>query len=648
MKAVLLKHSRAIVKLVEEGASVDHESSQGDTALAIAIHEKDRDSINLLLQHGARIEACNKFGHTPITAAVSTRQTDFVELLLSNSSIQAAAVLNQQTFPRDSRQHCVTPLLCAIDMCDVDMITYLLDSGAQMNVEYEDGATPLIHATRKGLQQIVSYFIQRGVDIDHENKQGLTALSVAILQDQQECLLALMQAGGKHTHVNRYGKSIMDLAFETKRDTVLFDVQAETYGLDWEAADGTTSMSQAAKYGRADQIYKVFERGDKKLVNQETTSGSTPLIEACKGAHLEAVQALIQCGADVKHQTRLGSSAFLVAAEHNRVDSHLEILEILIEAGVDMDASSGEGLTALCVAQKHDDKDTADILLRLGADPNRVVQAGATPLTFCALQNSPEFLKVMTKYVALEDVDSDGLTPLMRAAGANRVECVNVLLEEGAIIDAESRFGDTALSRAVGASALEVISTLAGAGANLDRVLNDGATALVRAILGDNLASMNKLIEVKAAINCSLGTEGLNPLMLCVKHDKMEAVQLLCESPGIALDQRNNEGKTALMIAASIGNEDAARILVKSGSQINFVNEYGRSALIEAISSGQKEMAETLCAMGADVNLEDNAGVTPLMHAIHQGAADIVKHLVLKCSADVNMSSSRSLMTPLA
>jgi ankyrin repeat protein len=78
--------------------------------------------------------------------------------------------------------------------------------------------------------------------------------------------------------------------------------------------------------------------------------------------------------------------------------------------------------------------------------------------------------------------------------------------------------------------------------------------------------------------NVHLATEnGWNMLMMSVSHGVNECVQVLIEA-GIDLDQTNTFGKTALIVAATYGNCEAAEMLLQKGAKLRLRDKTGVSA----------------------------------------------------------------------
>ena len=103
---------------------------------------------------------------------------------------------------------------------------------------------------------------------------------------------------------------------------------------------------------------------------------------------------------------------------------------------------------------------------------------------------------------------------------------------------------------------------------------------------------------------------GQTPLDLAIQQKKPETAELL----------RKHEGKSgandSIHIAASVGNIEAVKQHLATGSDVNVKNQFGLTPMHKAAQFGQKEVSELLITKGADVNAKDDDGVTPLDTAI--------------------------------
>lgn len=112
-----------------------------------------------------------------------------------------------------------------------------------------------------------------------------------------------------------------------------------------------------------------------------------------------------------------------------------------------------------------------------------------------------------------------------------------------------------------------------------------------------------------------------------------------------SLEQKNRNGNTELMLAATSGDLDKVRQLLQKGAIVNARNYYGSSALMGAAAGGFEDVAKLLLLKSAYPNSKSNTGSTPLMFAARNGHLAVVK-LLLQSGAKVNDTDNEGL-TPL-
>jgi uncharacterized protein len=108
---------------------------------------------------------------------------------------------------------------------------------------------------------------------------------------------------------------------------------------------------------------------------------------------------------------------------------------------------------------------------------------------------------------------------------------------------------------------------------------------------------------------------------------------------GIDCNSSNEEGTTALMLAAGNGRLKIVEALIESGANVNATDAQGWTALMKAIynyelDQGFPEIVSALIEAGAEIETQIAYGTRPLMLAAGYGQAGVVD-VLLAAGADV-------------
>ncbi len=134
------------------------------------------------------------------------------------------------------------------------------------------------------------------------------------------------------------------------------------------------------------------------------------------------------------------------------------------------------------------------------------------------------------------------------------------------------------------------------------------------------------LMEVPDAIEWR-NADGQTGLMVAAQAGSKEAAWMLARAPNADLEALNANGSTALMFAAFEGKAAVADVLLKAGADINHTNTKGHTALMSAAAHGYRNTVALLIDSGADPNVKDSEGVTAVEFARdneHEGIADLI------------------------
>ena len=105
------------------------------------------------------------------------------------------------------------------------------------------------------------------------------------------------------------------------------------------------------------------------------------------------------------------------------------------------------------------------------------------------------------------------------------------------------------------------------------------------------------------------------------------------------IEEKNQDGKTSLVIAVEKGYSIIAKSLIDSGADLNARGNENKSPLHAACDKGYDVIAKSLIDAGANMHTRDVNGTFPLLTACEKGYEVIVKSLI-DAGADVKMQGS--------
>ncbi len=147
--------------------------------------------------------------------------------------------------------------------------------------------------------------------------------------------------------------------------------------------------------------------------------------------------------------------------------------------------------------------------------------------------------------------------------------------------------------------------------------------AWVEAIQRRDVHQLTDLLRAGFADVNLANNQGKTALMVAAQS----ADHPLCEAlitAGARINVKNDNGGTPLMHAAVGGNIRIVRAMLEAGAQPDVRAVNGWTALALASAKGHIAVMDQLLLVGADPNMGDVFGWTPLMHAVEQRRPDAV------------------------
>lgn len=154
----------------------------------------------------------------------------------------------------------------------------------------------------------------------------------------------------------------------------------------------TLSLFEAAALGELGLLQSALA-AHPNHVNRRTPDGFTALHLACFFGQLEAVQLLLEAGAE---PNKTAANAMQVAPLHSAAaNGDLALVTTLLQHGANPDAAQQGGWTALHSAAKHGNLPLVEALLQHGADPSLAAEDGSTALSFAREEGHKEIVALL-------------------------------------------------------------------------------------------------------------------------------------------------------------------------------------------------------------------------------------------------------------
>ncbi len=322
------------------------------------------------------------------------------------------------------------------------------------------------------------------------------------------------------------------------------------------------SLLAASMAGEIDQVKSLLGQliadSDNRsslasCVNKTDPSGNTALHGAVFGGHLEVLEFLYSCGADLLLKNSLGCSPLWIAAGYDKINC----LEFLAEQ---LD-SAGKWEEAL-------------MHTNTSGDTPFLAASSKSNIATCK-----KLLSLVEKYS--EDNASDESSWEMKRK----------------MIRAANNGGDTPLKVAVGAGHVELVTFLLQVDDEICKNIESND-------------SQSRCINTK-------NNAGLTPLIVACERNNVDIVRILIEgqSDGASVDVKtcDSKARSPLAVASFCGCKDVVEYLLSnptSAALINEVDENGCTPLWLAARTGDLAMVKQLIDAGADATIKNSEGLS--------------------------------------
>jgi ankyrin repeat protein len=693
--------------LLERGAKAEPAGAQPVLLAAAGTEEDDAAGVQLLLRHKARIDTrgahgrsalheAARAGHAEILAAllgagapVEARDqggiTPWLDVVRSGNvaAVEVLAAAGADLHARDAQGRNAVVLACSGEQVCLPLVKRLLELGLDPDQPGADGRRAVELAAAAGRWALVSlldpgYLLPSAASSLDSQQPPLDQAPLGLLrealgrgQDQGLVDLArlcspaelgsLLHAPALSTAPRALAWLLRHGALGEVRDVhgdvpllaslargpsalaatrVLLDAGLAPAGGAGLARFLAACVQAQARADRAAQALalELLARGADPFA--ATAAGDRPLSLAVRLDWSALVEALLALGVDREARDARGMSALHLATALG----NLPMVRRLIAGGASPDARAADGQTPLGVALSSGRRDLADWLDWRGwALPQRPLRAGDLPLAAIA-GDVDAVRRLLELGFAVDSLDPQGCSALLRAAGGGHLAVVDLLLARGADPQCAARTGATPLSAAVSMRQSAIVNALLQAGADIEyRLPGQVSVLMLGAALGlpDIVA---RLLSAGANVH-AVDAQGLTALHCAglfgfIAGDRARLLALLDTLllAGAEPDAAMPGTVTPLLLLLGARAEPGTRCdeevilagldrLLDEDIALDARDPRGFGPLHLAALHGLLRVVQRLLRAGADPDLRDALNRSPREIAIMRGFVDVAGEL---------------------
>ncbi len=235
-------------------------------------------------------------------------------------------------------------------------------------------------------------------------------------------------------------------------------------------------------------------------------------------------------------------------------------------------------------------------LLDQGASVDARDRIGGRPLSRAAKSGHPDMVDLLlARDAPINARDLNGATALYHAAERGHASIVQRLIERGADVNLTGRSGVSPVAAAAYAGRDSIVGILLAHGADAHAPDDTGKTPVVYAAAGGRLDIVKQLmtatrvdLNARYANDLSLLMWASGPDQTVPEAQAIEVVSYLLDA-GAHIDDRDDRGRTALMIAAEGGHVEISGLLLARGADPSLKDKAGKRAADLTVLSSLRE-----------------------------------------------------------
>lgn len=301
----------AMKALLDAGADPNALSGRGESALSLAIGNRNTAGVILLASRGANPNKQDEVGRGLLSLAADGEDDEMVKALL-------AAGAKVEAEDADGK----TAWVHAAEHADRTVMKQLIDAGGRERYDALDVSKAVQSAAGKGDLEMLSRLLGSKTDDVGKGWRFATLISLAAKWDRIEVVQFLLKRGADPNIIGENGDTPLMTALEdfssTGREAATRTQLASlliSRGADVNARDhrGGTPLLRAVRWDNPRAVQLLLDK--KANPNQADEKGNLPLVEAVKKGAVGMTAALLNAGADPNRKDHKGKTAWVHAQQ---------------------------------------------------------------------------------------------------------------------------------------------------------------------------------------------------------------------------------------------------------------------------------------------------------------------------------------------
>ena len=544
--------------LIDKKAEINSRTPQGDSPLMLLLKTGiDEALAKGLIKRGAEVNIRNYWGSSPLLLAISNNYPKNIVNLIINKKANITIRNNNG----------LTPLHASIIRGEKELIEILLNKNANINALDNDGNTPFQMAVKNG-KEFLSWFIDK-VNVMTKDDSGDSLLHIAISVGADiDTIKLLLVKGIPLNQKNLSGNTPFIIALK-KQDVavskLLLDSGADLF---IENKKKETPMSIALAQPWQDNSWLLTDNFLKAI----DYAGNTPLHWAVNAEKIDAALSLITLGADINGMNNFGRTPLHKAI----LKQDNNMIKLLFNHNVDTDTRDHAGNTAYHYIVYNNSTNLLELFKGKGMDLNAANIYGKTPLHEAVSRDAIEITRALLEQGADVHIrDNWGRTPLHDAAAYGNMKAVRALIKKNGSFSTRDNGGQTPLHYAVENNKKAVSRYLLNIGSDIYAADKNGTTPIDMVI--EDIATIEWFID-GGIVNLA-DNKGRYPLHIALeKKAKFETILALVNK-GASLSTKDMKGEIPLHYSIQYEDYESSKMFIDKGSNIFALNKDGISPL---------------------------------------------------------------------